>query len=149
MVKIGCMLILKAQIMGFDSLNAMQKTSEFFSIVLTTKNYQPKRLIPFILTLLIMRFKNATNLQSHIFRSYTYKQQLISVKLLTANKYKNKPAAQATDADPYGCNSTNRQNPPFQQNRRHFLTNDVILISFDIQIVLREAIIFYSILFII
>ena len=30
----------------------------------------------------------------------------------------NKPAAQAVGADPSGCNSTNRQNPPLELNGR-------------------------------
>ena len=34
--------------------------------------------------------------------------------------YQNKTAAQAAGADPFRCNSTNRQNPPIQQNRHNF-----------------------------
>ena len=32
----------------------------------------------------------------------------------------NKPAAKAAGADPSRCNSTSRQSPPIQQNRRNF-----------------------------
>ena len=34
-------------------------------------------------------------------------------------------------ADPFRCNSTNRQNPLLQQNQQYFWTNDAILISFN------------------
>ena len=38
----------------------------------------------------------------------------------------NKPAAQAAGADPFRCNSTNRQNPPIQQNGHIFWTSNAI-----------------------
>ena len=44
----------------------------------------------------------------------------------------NKPAAQATGADPSRCNSTSRQSPPFQQNRRNSWTSSVIVMIFKI-----------------
>ena len=43
----------------------------------------------------------------------------------------NKPSVQARGADPSRCNSTNRQNPPIQQNRSR--TNEVIMISLEIK----------------
>ena len=48
---------------------------------------------------------------------------LPSVTICVGNKVqfiiKNKPAAQAAGADPSRCNFINRQNTPFQQNRRN------------------------------
>ena len=44
----------------------------------------------------------------------------------------NKPAAQAAGADPSQCNSTNKQNPPIQQNRRNFWTSNAIWMPFKI-----------------
>ena len=40
----------------------------------------------------------------------------------------NKPAAQAAGADPFQSKSTKRQNPPIQQKRCHFWTNNAIFI---------------------
>ena len=42
------------------------------------------------------------------------------IKQFLSNLGLNKPAAQAAGADPSRCNSTNSQNPPFQQNRCNF-----------------------------
>ena len=47
-----------------------------------------------------------------------YRKQQIST-LTFLYLVKNKPAAQAAGADPFQCNSTNKQNLPIQQNCRN------------------------------
>ena len=51
--------------------------------------------------------------------------------------YENKPAAQAADADPSRCNSTNRQNPHSKQNCRNSGTSNAIWMPFKIKNLLK------------
>ena len=53
--------------------------------------------------------------------------------ILRVEYYQNKPAAQAAGADPFRCNSINRQNPPIQQNHHNFWTSIAIWIPFKIK----------------
>ena len=52
--------------------------------------------------------------------------------IFVSRKYFYKPTAQAAGADPSRCNSTNRQNPPIQQNRHNSLTSNAISMPFKI-----------------
>ena len=51
---------------------------------------------------------------------------------LNLDSIEYKPAALAAGADPSQSNSTNRQNPPFQQNRRNSWTTSAIVMPFEI-----------------
>ena len=48
------------------------------------------------------------------------------------NLDKDRPAAQDAAADPFWCNSTNRQIPPIQQNGHTFGTNGALFNTFEI-----------------
>ena len=52
--------------------------------------------------------------------SSTGDSQLFISVTMACNNPVNKPAAQAADADPFRCNSTNTQNPPIQKNHHNF-----------------------------
>ena len=55
------------------------------------------------------------------------------------NLHQNKPAVQASGADPSRRNSTTRKNPPIQQSQRNFWTNEAILMPFTILNIWQNA----------
>ena len=57
---------------------------------------------------------------------YVSENQVSSLNPLGWRVFQKKPTAQAAGADPSRWSSTNRQNPPIQQNRRLFMIKSTI-----------------------
>ena len=66
-----------------------------------------------------------------------WRRDLCLVPQFRAVIFRNKPAAQGAGADPSRCNSTNRLNPPIQQNCRNSWTSYAIWIPFKIYNLLK------------
>ena len=69
---------------------------------------------------------------SNVTLSLEWRVNVSAVQCVEIIQYwaKYKPAAQAASADPFPGNSTNRQNPPIQDNRYNFWTSNAIMMPF-------------------